>query len=156
VPISITLDEKAYKGTMNAFARLRSYMKSPEKLAELLEEWVELVYKDVRDFTPEVTGEIKKHWFMDRVGDLKWAIYNTLEEALFVEYSSRPHTIVPKDREALYFKIDGREIFATRVEHPGVRTPAAPLRKALKHRQKLLAKIENTAVDKLAELWGRD
>lgn len=41
------------------------------------------------------------------------------EYAMAVHEGSRPHVIEPRSRRALRFYVGGREVFATRVHHPG-------------------------------------
>ncbi len=46
--------------------------------------------------------------------DLKKAPY-----APYLEYGVRPHIIKPVHKKALHFKIDGEDVFAKTVHHPG-------------------------------------
>lgn len=39
--------------------------------------------------------------------------------ALFVLFGTKPHTIVPKDKQSLRFPLGGKFKFAARVDHPG-------------------------------------
>jgi len=41
--------------------------------------------------------------------------------ARFLEFGTRPHEIRPRRARALRFVVGGRTVFASRVEHPGVR-----------------------------------
>lgn len=42
-----------------------------------------------------------------------------LDYAKFLEYGTRPHEIVPKRARFLRFEVDGRIVYAKRVNHPG-------------------------------------
>lgn len=41
------------------------------------------------------------------------------EVGLYMEEGTRPHAIRPRRKKALRFVIDGKEVFAKRVNHPG-------------------------------------
>ena len=45
----------------------------------------------------------------------------TAEYAADVHYGTQPHDIVPKNRQALAFKIGGKTIIVHRVHHPGTK-----------------------------------
>ena len=40
--------------------------------------------------------------------------------ARFLEYGTRPHTIEARNAKALAFRSGGQEVFAKRVQHPGI------------------------------------
>lgn len=44
-----------------------------------------------------------------------------VDYAYFVEFGTPPHTIKPKDKQALKFKAGGENVFAKVVKHPGTR-----------------------------------
>lgn len=56
---------------------------------------------------------------------------------------TRGHTIVPKTRPLLAFRVQGRPIFTTKVNHPGSNMPAIPFADAAasKHRSDFSAEI---------------
>ena len=41
--------------------------------------------------------------------------------AAHMEYGTKPHKIVPKDKQALFFYIGGASVFAASVNHPGTK-----------------------------------
>ena len=75
--------------------------------------------------------EISPASFKNRTGTLRRSIQRRVENAgrgvifvgedygKFVEFGTGPHTIYPKNGRVLRFKVDGRNVFARRVNHPG-------------------------------------
>lgn len=41
------------------------------------------------------------------------------EYAVYMEYGTRSHPITPRDADVLHFWVDGKEVFADYVNHPG-------------------------------------
>lgn len=74
---------------------------------------------------------IKTGSFKNQTGNLRRSIYKNVESgykgrvatdeayATYVEKGTKPHTITPKNKKLLAFKIDNRVVFARRVNHPG-------------------------------------
>jgi HK97 gp10 family phage protein len=50
-----------------------------------------------------------------------YTVYTNVKYAPYVEQGTRPHVIRPKTKKALKFKMGGRTVFATVVNHPGTR-----------------------------------
>jgi HK97 gp10 family phage protein len=50
-----------------------------------------------------------------------YTVYTNVKYAPYVENGTRPHKIRPKTKKALKFKVGGRTVFATVVNHPGTR-----------------------------------
>lgn len=146
---------KSYRDTMNAYRRIKSYMTANNELSEHLKLYVSRLFDTIVEFTPVDEGDTKDAWELERMGSTTWMIFNPLQSALFVEYSSQPHTIVPKNKEALYFKVGGAEVFASRIEHPGVKDPAAPVRRALEKRKELLKRMEDEVLEGLVDAWRK-
>ncbi len=46
-------------------------------------------------------------------------VFTRVKYAPFVEFGTRPHVIKPRRKKALRFVIDGKEVFAMKVNHPG-------------------------------------
>jgi hypothetical protein len=74
--------------------------------------------------TPVKTGFLKGNTRWKKIGRLVRRVFNNTEYAADVEFGTRPHVIYPKEKKALKFKKDSKEVFATKVKHPG--TPAQP------------------------------
>ncbi len=48
-------------------------------------------------------------------------LISMMEHGKYIEFGSNPHVIRPKNKKFLKFEIDGKEIFAKEVKHPGNR-----------------------------------
>lgn len=75
--------------------------------------------------------EIQPGSFKNRTGTLRRSIQRRVESAArgvifvgekygqYVEFGTRPHVILPKRGKVLRMKINGSDVFARRVNHPG-------------------------------------
>lgn len=68
---------------------------------------------------PVDTGELKNSITYSVNGDI--IEFNMAEHGLFVEFGTKPHIILPKEKKALKWKSGGSTVFATRVQHPGTK-----------------------------------
>lgn len=92
------------------------------------EEFWQNLYVDIQDIflealidaTPIDTGMTGASWKIKRQGN-SILIYNERGDIIkFLEEGTGPHTIRPKPgKRALKFTINGRDVFAKKVEHPG-------------------------------------
>lgn len=69
------------------------------------------------------TGATRESITVEHVGPMHWRI-TAGEAAVFLEFGTESHVIVPDDAEALRFEVGGETVFAQRVNHPG--TPPQP------------------------------
>ena len=75
--------------------------------------------------------EIRPGSFKNRTGTLRRSIERDVQSAArgvvyvgekygeYVEFGTKPHTISPKNRKMLAFKVNGVTVFARKVKHPG-------------------------------------
>ncbi len=84
---------------------------------------------EAKKIVPVKTGKLRRSIHGRVYGD-KARIGSNVHYAPFVEMGTEPHVIVPVNAQALHFFIDGKEIFAKRVQHPGTK-PMPYLRPAL-------------------------
>jgi len=92
-----------------------------DEFEDQLEQTINQAQAEASRRVPVDTGALRDDISIDR-GD-RWAeIWNTLHYAPHVNFGTDAHTITPNEAEALRFEVDGREVFAAKVEHPG--TPA--------------------------------
>ena len=63
-------------------------------------------------------GTLKKSGY-ERVEGRNHIIGYTAPYASHVEFGTRPHIIVPKNKRFLHWKVSGKSIFAKKVNHPG-------------------------------------
>ncbi|GGM64315.1 HK97 gp10 family phage protein [Halarchaeum rubridurum] len=89
----------------------------------------------VRDTTLQIEATAKENVSVDsgtlrsslahlRAGQADYRVGTNVPYAEDVEKGTSPHVITPDDADALHFTVNGQEVFAARVEHPG--TPAQP------------------------------
>ena len=76
--------------------------------------------KVMREKAPERTGRLKKS-IRKSVRPNKAVIGPSVPYAVYVEYGTRPHEILPVRAKALRFEVDSKIVFATRILHPGTR-----------------------------------
>ena len=74
---------------------------------------------DARDNAPTETGALRDSIHVEPVGDLEFIITTDNPVAAWMEYGTRPHVIRPVRARVLHFVIDGQEIWAMEVNHPG-------------------------------------
>jgi hypothetical protein len=72
--------------------------------------------------TPVDTGRLRvgnnmRLWTTGLVA--RGEVFNQVDYAAAVHNGARPHVIVPRTRRALKFVVDGRTVFASKVNHPG-------------------------------------
>jgi HK97 gp10 family phage protein len=136
--------------------RMREFERRvPEAVDNALEATAQRVKTDASDNAPKDTNRLAKSYRANRVSKTKWEVATGVKYAKPVEYGSAPHIITPDDAEALHFFVDGEEVFAQRVEHPGA--PAQPhLRPAVRENSNYLIRQLERELDKLArEVFAR-
>ena len=71
--------------------------------------------------TPTKTGKTKSAWELVEKEPFKFELRNDRfrENIQRLEEGTKPHTIEPKDKEALRFESGGEDIIVKIVEHPG-------------------------------------
>jgi HK97 gp10 family phage protein len=111
------------------------------------------VERSAKERAPVDTGTLRASIQTLDAGQLRKIVGTNVEYAPDVEFGTGPHVIEPDDAEALRFTVDGEEVFAARVEHPG--TEAQPfLRPSLREHQDTLAReIQQAVRDELADLF---
>ena len=73
----------------------------------------------LRDNCPKDTGFLMRNIDYRKTGggyEISMPKY-----ALYVEFGTPPHIIRPKNKKALAFKVNGKQVFAKIVYHPGTR-----------------------------------
>jgi len=110
------------------------------------------VERSAKQRAPVDTGTLRASIQTDDAGQLRKVVGTNVEYAPDVEFGTAPHVIEPNDAEALQFTVDGEEVFAARVEHPG--TEAQPfLRPALREHEDTLAReIRDAVREELTDL----
>lgn len=98
-------------------ARLQASL--PQKIEEARKKLADLVMRSLRKHAPKRTGTLQSSLKWVSVGnvDVLWGVYY----GKYVITGTRPHEIRPKKAKALRFEIDGKVVFAKRVNHPGTK-----------------------------------
>ena len=102
---------------LNIEALGRVFTRVVERFIERLADRVEEV---MREKAPERTGRLKQS-IRKRVELRRAVIGPAVPYAVYVEYGTGPHEILPIHARALRFEVEGRIVFAARVWHPGTR-----------------------------------
>lgn len=124
--------------------------KFPIIFSEFLEEAGGITADQMRDNAPVKTGALWSSIRID-VGPKSVRVYPTVPYAPFVERGTGPHIIRPVTAQALHFFINGEEVFAKEVHHPGF-----PGRFFIrKTRDELKQRIVDLAAHYVMDLFGR-
>lgn len=91
-----------------------------EALTSSVKEITDRALASLQARTPIKTGRLRSAYHKIVLG-LTGQILNPTSYFWMVEKGTRPHSIVAKDARALHFSIDGQEVFAKSVQHPGTR-----------------------------------
>jgi len=83
----------------------------------------------------------------------RWDIISKARYSKFVEQGTRPHVIVPVRAVALRFVINGRVIFASKVNHPGTQ-PMPFMGPAYLKAEAVMYREIGIAVLKVQNLWN--
>lgn len=102
-----------------AYSNEKELQESIEK--DLKKKIVNIIFKTHAEIvrnTPVDTGRLRQSIVVEQQDD-GYVIGTNIPYAEFVELGVAPHTITPKNKQALKFNIGGKDIFAKKVEHPG-------------------------------------
>jgi len=113
------------------------------------------VCQEIADFArtiaPKRTGEYAASIYSVQEGPLRFRIGASAGHAAIIEYGSMPHFILPRTARVLRFEVDGEEVFAKFVMHPGTR-PMLIIHTAKKEN---MSKIVAAIRDGVREALGR-
>jgi len=101
----------------------------------------------VKTTAPVDKGNLKNNNYIEQKG-FAGIVYNTMEYAPDVEYGTKPHVILPKNKSYLAFKINGKWVRTKKVNHPGTK-PQPFYRPALYNNTSLLLAKVNNEIRKL-------
>ena len=87
------------------------------RLAEVCQE----IANYAQMIAPKRSGEYAASIYMAQDGPLRFRIGATAAHSAIVEWGSMPHIILPRTARVLHFEVDGEEVFAKFVMHPGTR-----------------------------------
>ena len=111
----ITVEVKREGLNIEALGRMFSRV-----IERFIAELAERTEKVMREKAPERTGRLKQS-IRKIVKPSRAVIGPTVPYAIYVEYGTRPHEILPVRAKALRFEVDGKVVFAARVHHPGTK-----------------------------------
>lgn len=99
------------------------FIEAAEKLAETvgarMADACQEIVDDAKSNAPVKTGEYQAGIGMQQTGPTNFTIFASAPHSSFIEYGTAPHIITPKNVSALHFELDGEEVFAKYVLHPG-------------------------------------
>ncbi len=75
----------------------------------------------LRIASPVDTGRLRGSIKVKPADDLKGLFVSMVSYGKEVEFGTNPHVIEPKSKQALAFKVDGKQVITKRVMHPGTR-----------------------------------
>jgi hypothetical protein len=94
------------------------YTSKPARFQEFLERSGQILRDEMLRTAPRRTGRLARS--IRIVQGLDYVrVGPIVPYAVFVEYGTRPHEILPRHAQALRFEVEGKIIFAKRVWHPG-------------------------------------
>ncbi len=80
------------------------------------------LHREVMPATPVDTGRLRDSItpkLAEENGISQGLVGTNVIYSPFVEYGTQPHIITPKTAKALHWKVDGQDVFAKFVRHPG-------------------------------------
>jgi phage gpG-like protein len=81
----------------------------------------EEVWGNLREFSPQDNGRLAGSWKVDKKSERVHIIGTSVVYAAVQNDGVGPYDIFPRKASALHFKIGGKDIFARRVRHPGIK-----------------------------------
>jgi len=98
------------------------FKKAPQIVGKELEtatkDSAKFILKTEKEEVPVKTAQLKRSITME-YRPISASIYPTVKYALPVHEGSKPHVILPTRKKMLAFKINGKWVFARKVNHPG-------------------------------------
>lgn len=79
----------------------------------------QLIVDYARSIAPVKTGDYVNSIHVEQYGPLQFAIVADAAHAAIIEFGSAPHEITPSSSKVLAFEIEGVQVFARHVSHPG-------------------------------------
>jgi HK97 gp10 family phage protein len=90
-----------------------------EKVSDKLNDICQQIVDYARSIAPVKTGEYAASIGYEQTGPLSFTIFAGSDHAAYVEFGTSPHWIIPRNVSALHFEVEGEEVFAKYVMHPG-------------------------------------
>jgi len=78
------------------------------------------IKSDMEARAPVRTGRLRQSIEI-KVATNKVIIGPNTEYAAYVEFGTKPHVILPKNKKVLVFNMGGQKVFASKVNHPGTK-----------------------------------
>ena len=72
-------------------------------------------------YTSRGSNGLKDNTYWKRISGNHYQIIANKPYASFVNFGTRPHVIYPKKSKLLHFKINGKDVYAKYVNHPGTK-----------------------------------
>lgn len=115
----------AYEIKIEHLDELRAaFKKAPQEVDRFLQRATKdagkLILQTEKSEVPIKTGQLRRSIVMD-YRPIAVSIYPSVKYAEYVNFGTKPHTILPRTKKVLKFKIGGKVVFATRANHPGTK-----------------------------------
>ncbi len=102
------------------FAKAKKVIRETEEARMLLA--CEIVETEAKYLCPVDKGNLVgsfSHEVVTNQNEIVGTVRNSAEYAAAVEFGTKPHTIEPRNKPNLKFKVDGKWISTKKVNHPG-------------------------------------
>lgn len=111
----------------------------------------------IKERTPVDSGDTQKSWMKKIKRDangVEWELNPEGKEKIvtFLEWGTREHVILPKDKEALSFTVDGESVVTKKVYHPGTK-PLGIVRITRAELEEAGRKLVSWMHERLASIW---
>ena len=118
-------------------------------ISEILDESADVLLAEIRKTAPKKTGKYAKSWKKDNSTENSIQITTPMGNLyIILEFQGRRSGRISARRNVLHFQVDGQDVFAKFVDHPGF-PPIPHVRPALK---RVTPKIREIIHQKLQEL----
>lgn len=107
------------RGDVDKLRRIQKLM--PILFSRALRDLAYGTQRIMQETSPVRTGRLRQSIRVEKIGPLEYFIGPTVEYAIYVKKGTRPHEIRPRRARALRFVINGKVVFAKKVEHPGTK-----------------------------------
>lgn len=91
------------------------------EVSKLVKDTLYNIETDAKRNCPVDNGRLRGSITTNITGPMSGECGTNVEYAEDVEYGTRPHTIRPKDKQALHWKEGNTDVFAKEVHHPGTK-----------------------------------
>jgi len=123
--------------------------KFPSEIDSVVRETSSEALKNIMTNTPVQTGNAKRNWFLRKIKDGVWEIYNNVKYIIWLEDGTKDHVINAKTDKGLIFKWKDNWIRKRQVTVSGIKA-----HNFIKNETpKILNNLKNKMTLKIRQLW---